>query len=620
MISRLSKLTLRSTRPLFHWQFSAHVRYALKNLGIATCMFVIIHSVDAATVRAQPNDRPNVVLIMTDDQGWGDFGFHDNPAIRTPHMDAMAGRSVRFTNFYVSPVCSPTRASLMTGRYNYRTRCIDTYLGRTMMEPDEVTIAEVLRSAGYRTGIFGKWHLGDCYPMRPMDQGFEVSVVHRGGGLAQPSDPLENNRRYTDPILFRNGNAFQAKGYCTDVYFENAQQFIRDSVQQSKPFFAYIATNAPHGPRHDVPNDLKEQYLDSPAQLDQLPVGNVDRPEEMREQLAATAAMITNIDENLGRLFEMLDQLAVREQTLVMFLVDNGPDSPRFVGDFRGRKSQVFEGGVRSPLWLDWPSELASDSERTPLAAHIDVFPTILEACRVPVPDQVKLDGRSLLPSARNANVEWPDRTLVIQSHRGDVPQRFHHFMLRQGPWKLVNPTGFGRKTLPDDDQLQLYHLEQDPGESTNLAADHPEKVTALKQQYTRWFNDVSSTRSNNYEPPRIVIGTEFETETVLNRNEWRADNWNDETVGTWKTRIAQPDQYHFEVIFRTSSSGKVHLQVGPQHRVMDVVETDRALLEMKLPSGPAEIRAWRTSANDPQQKGGAYHVKVSKASSGGSR
>jgi arylsulfatase/arylsulfatase A len=203
-------------------------------------------------------DRPNVVLIMTDDQGYGDFGATGNRLIETPHLDAMAKRSASMSTFYVSPVCSPTRACLMTGRYNYRTRCIDTWVGRSMMEPEEVTVAESLRAAGYATGIFGKWHLGDCYPMRAIDQGFDTAVIHRGGGLAQPSEPRESGRRYTDPILYRNGKPFQSRGYCTDTYFSEAIEFIEQSSQAKKPFFVYLPTNAPHGPFHDVPEKLRE--------------------------------------------------------------------------------------------------------------------------------------------------------------------------------------------------------------------------------------------------------------------------------------------------------------------------------------------------------------------------
>ncbi|HCK71663.1 MAG TPA: arylsulfatase, partial [Planctomycetaceae bacterium] len=184
-------------------------------------------------------DRPNVILIITDDQGYGDFGATGNDIIETPNLDELASRSASMSTFYVSPVCSPTRACLMTGRYNYRTRCIDTFVGRSMMEPNEITIAEVLAANGYRNGLFGKWHLGDCYPMRPQDQGFHEVLMHKGGGLGQPSDPRENNRRYTDPILFHNGEQVNTKGYCTDVYFDAALSSIETEVSNGNSFFTY---------------------------------------------------------------------------------------------------------------------------------------------------------------------------------------------------------------------------------------------------------------------------------------------------------------------------------------------------------------------------------------------
>src|SRR5262245_26202184 len=196
---------------------------------------------------------PNVILIMTDDQGYGDLGVHGNPIIRTSNIDAMAKKSAVLPSFYVSPVCTPTRASLMTGRYNYRTRAIDTFRGRAMMDASEVTVAELLKTAGYATGIFGKWHLGDCYPMRPIDQGFDMALVHRGGGIGQPSDPPGAEDKYTDPVLFRNGQPEQTQGYCSDVYFREGMTWAEKVSGAGKPFFLYLPTNCPHGPFGDVP-------------------------------------------------------------------------------------------------------------------------------------------------------------------------------------------------------------------------------------------------------------------------------------------------------------------------------------------------------------------------------
>ncbi len=245
--------------------------------------------------------RPNVVLIMTDDQGIGDFGVMGNPIIETPNIDALATTSASLSTFYVSPVCSPTRACLMTGRYNYRTRCIDTYVGRSMLEPEEVTVAEELSGAGYATGIFGKWHLGDCYPMLAIDQGFDEALLHRGGGLAQVADPRENHHRYTDAILMHNGQQVQTSGYCTDVYFDATLKFIEQAQDNGKHFFGYLPTNAPHSPYHDVPEDWRKHY--QKKDLRSLIVGKIPQAQVTGEvdKLSRIASMITNIDRALNK-------------------------------------------------------------------------------------------------------------------------------------------------------------------------------------------------------------------------------------------------------------------------------------------------------------------------------
>ncbi len=520
--------------------------------AISFCFFLTTFCAFAA-------DRPNIVLVMSDDQGYGDFGVMGNPVIETPNIDAMAKRSASMSTFYVSPVCSPTRACLMTGRYNYRTRVVDTYVGRSMLEPEEVTIAEVLSSAGYATGIFGKWHLGDCYPMRPMDQGFDESLVLRGGGLAQPSEPLENERRYTNPILFHNGEQVQTKGYCTDVYFDAALDFIEDAHRQDRPFFTYLATNAPHGPFHDVPEKLREYYSKKDLAKIMVSKPRDDIREELVDTLNRIAAMITNIDQNIGRLFAKLDELDLTENTLVIFLVDNGPNTLRYVGPLRGMKGDVHEGGVRSPLWLHWPARLKPNTVRNEVAAHIDLMPTILEACGVDSPENVSLDGRSLLPLLESDSVDWSERTLAFQWHRGDRPMRYHHFMLRDSRWKLLNNSNVWSAHLEGPPRFELYDLLSDPGEVNDLAKKKPEIVARLKHAYDQWFDNVSGTRPDNYAPPRIVLGTEYENPTVLTRQDWRSDDgWGNGSFGSWKTTIAQAGKYNFLVRLQKNSSSRV--------------------------------------------------------------
>ena len=536
--------------------------------------------------------RPNVIVIMSDDQGGGDYGFLGNRVIRTPELDAMSQRSALLSRFYVSPVCAPTRASLMTGRYSYRTRCIDTYVGRAMMDPNEVTIAEFLREAGYRTGIYGKWHLGDNYPLRPMDQGFDDCLVHRGGGIGQPSDPIGAEGKYTDPTLFKNGVETPMKGYCTDLYFDAAMNFIETSVTKKQNFFTYIATNAPHGPFHDVPTKLYQEYL----KVDFTPILiNKLRPQRLKsetDKLARIAAMITNIDENVGRLFRKLDRLGIRENTIVIYLNDNGPNTMRYVGNMRGMKAHVDDGGIRSPLLLHWPAKVAARKTTDRLCAHIDLLPTILDACDVKLPASHKVDGRSFLPLLTDDKADWPTRQVVLQTHRGNVPQKFHHFALHEAPWKLVHPSGFGKESFTGPPQLQLYHLGKDPRQQNDVSKKHPAVFKRLTRSYEAWFADVSSTRPDNYAPPRIVIGTKHERISVLTRQDWRHQSgkpWGRDSNGSWLLEAPEPGTYNVELIFKENHpAGKATITAGSVKAQVDIPvnKTRGHFTQMNLPAG----------------------------------
>lgn len=541
-------------------------------------------------------ERPNVVVIMSDDQGGGDYGFMGNPVIKTPELDAMFQQSGFLSRFYVSPVCAPTRASLMTGRYNYRTRCIDTFVGRSMMDADEVTLAELLAEAGYRTGIYGKWHLGDNYPLRAMDQGFQDSLTHRGGGIGQPSDPIGAEGKYTDPTLFKNGVQTPMKGYCTDIYFDAAMDFIKQSTENNQNFFTYIATNAPHGPFHDVPQELYEEYL----QADFTPIlVNKLNPQKLKQEsdkLARIAAMITNIDQNVGRLLKELDTLKVLDNTIVIYLNDNGPNSPRFVGNMRGAKTHVDDGGIRSPLLFHWPAKVEAGKSSDVLCAHIDVVPTILEACDVEVPASLKLDGRSFLPLLTGDNANWPTRQVVLQTHRGNTPQQFHHFALHEHPWKLVHPSGFGKESFTGQPKLELYDLSKDPRQQNNVASEFPEVLERLTQAYADWFADVSATRPNNYAPPRIIIGTPHELQSVLTRQDWRhseGKNWAPKSNGFWLLEAKEPGNYELEIIFAEEHpAGTATIQVGEISKRLDIPADQRRghSTTLKLPAGKMKL------------------------------
>lgn len=366
----------------------------------------------------------------------------------SPNLDRLARDGARVDRFYVAPVCSPTRASLLTGRYHYRTGVVDTYLGRSLMHADEVTVAEMLSAAGYRTGIFGKWHLGDNYPLRAMDQGFHETLTLNGGGIGQPSDP-PGGESYFDPMLRQNGRWVKTAGYVSDVITDAAIEFI--DRHRARPFFAYLSFKAPHTPLQAPPR-LYDKYramdlaLDPPRQPGH-PVQKFDA-----DTTAKIYAMVENIDENVGRVLTKLDELKLAENTLVIFLTDNGPQQPRYNAGMLRLKGTVHEGGIRVPFFVRWPGRApAGRLVNNRIAAHIDVTPTILEACGVTRPVRVRFDGVSLVPLLGDASTGWPARTLFFQWHRGDVPEEGRAFAVRS---ERYWPAGLRRR-----DRLAARHV-----------------------------------------------------------------------------------------------------------------------------------------------------------------
>lgn len=588
-----------------------------KRLG--NCFLVLVGALASCTPSPE-TVRPNVILIMTDDQGYGDFGSMGNPVVRTPHLDAMAARGAQMSTFYVSPVCSPTRASVLTGRYNFRTRVIDTWNGMSLMDPREVTIAEILRDAGYRTGIFGKWHLGDNYPMRPQDQGFEESLVHRGGGIGQPSDPPGGEGKYTDAILFHRGEPVQTSGYVTDVYFDRAMTWIEETHALGNPFFAYIPTNAPHDPLTDVPLDLYESYRQEDLGSDRFPQdAGHPLPDRLNEDaIARVYSMITNIDDNVGRLFDRLDALGLTDNTLVIFISDNGPAGVRYVGGLRGQKTSVWEGGIRSPLFMHWPARLGAGRSSDAVVAHIDLLPTILDAVGLPS-DGLLLDGKSFLPLLTTEDAAWPERPIVIQAHRGSVPQRYHNFMIREGRWKLVHASGFGRESFEGDPIFQLFDLGTDPFEEFDVSAENPEVMSRLRRSYDAWFDDVGGDNPENYEMLRVAVGTPSESPTVLTRNDWHSTEprWFGDPLGNgyWALQVEATGEFDVRIRFPTSfDGGRVTLRLNRDEwegEWQSGVET-YLFEQVRMESGHVDLQV---TVDDGTSVGGAWHVEVTRRS-----
>jgi arylsulfatase A-like enzyme len=560
-----------------------------------------------AAAAAQPKGRPNVVVILTDDQGHGDLGFHGNPKIKTPNIDKFARQSARFKYFYVSPVCSPTRASIMTGRYNYRTGVVDTFLGRSMMDPDEVTLAQMLAAAGYRTGIFGKWHLGDHFPLRPMDRGFHEALTLKGGGIGQPSDPPTGNS-YFDPVLDHNGKEVQKKGYCSDIFTDAAIDFMQKT--RDGPFFVYLTFNCPHTPLQ-VPDKYYQMYKNVNLDPAEFPkVGHPVAGKVNQDETAKIYGMITNIDDNIGRLLAALDELKLAENTIVIFLTDNGPQQPRWNSGLLMRKGSVHEGGVRVPCFVRWPAQLPGDRDIDRIAAHIDLAPTLLDACGVAAPKKVQFDGKSLVPLLRGDKVDWPDRTLYVQWHRGDEPELYRAFAARSQKWRLVQPEGATAK-LPAKVTFKLYDMEKDPFEEHDVAAQHPDVVTAMKKGYEAWFKDVSATRG--YAPPRIFLGAKEENPVLLTRQDWRGPRagWGPKDLGYWEVKVAREGKYDVALLVAPSKMARVvHLRLGGKELKTDLpAEVARKTFAgVEIPEGPGRLEAW---IQEGDQTLGVLYVEV---------
>ncbi len=447
---------------------------------------IVLSGILSVTVRAAAVDRaalagskPNIILIMPDDMGWGDIAAHGNPLIKTPNLDRLYGESTRFTDFHVSPTCSPTRSAIMSGRHEFKNGVTHTILERERMSLKTITLPQVLQSAGYTTGIFGKWHLGDEEPYQPNNRGFDEVFIHGAGGIGQTypgSCGDAPNNKYFEPAIRHNGTFVKTKGYCTDLFFAQASKWINAKRQASNstPFFAYITPNAPHGP------------LVSPGpQYDKLYEGKEIGGKRMADGDVAYYSMITNIDENIGKLLGQIKEWGLENDTLVIFLCDNGGTHTRlFNGGYRAGKGSMYSGGTHSPSYWRWPGKLAAGSDSSALSAHLDLLPTLAEIAGVKMNEalQRQVEGRSLVSMLENPKAEWSDRTLVTHVGRwrkGQVAEsKFTSSSIRDSRFRLV-------------ENKELFDLTADFGETTNVIDKHPEAVAKLRAAYDKWWTDV---------------------------------------------------------------------------------------------------------------------------------
>ena len=500
-------------------------------------------------------DRPNVILIITDDQGFGDIGYNGNTKINTPNLDNLANESIRFNNFYVSPVCAPTRSSLMTGRYSLRTGVRDTYNGGAIMSSDEITIPEVLKEANYKTGIFGKWHLGDNYPSRPSDQGFDESLIHLAGGIGQVGDItnyFQGNKSYFDPILWLNNKKKKYDGYCSDIFTNEAINFV--DKNKSERFFCYLSFNAPHTPLQ-LPKKYYEMYKD----LDPEKVSNQDKiimSEKDIEDAKKVYGMVSNIDDNIGRLLKKLDELGISDNTIVIFMTDNGPQQRRYISGLRGLKSDVYNGGIKVPFYLRYPRIFPEGQDTNVFSAHIDVLPTISKLCGLNLPDNRIIDGIDLL-----SNIKKQNRSFFSYWTRR-LPELYNNVSVQKGDYKLVGNTDYNSPIT----DFELFDITKDPYEKNNLIEIKKTKASMLKIEMDSFYNNLIKSK-NLIDQPRIIIGTEFENPTILNRNDAGGERgiWaQNEIYGFWRIKMMEGKyNFKFKFININQSSGEMLLEIG---------------------------------------------------------
>ena len=488
--------------------------------------------------------KPNVIVVMTDDQGYPELSVHGNPILKTPNLDRLHGQSLRLEDYHVSPMCAPTRGQLMTGLDAARNGATNVSSGRALLRPEIPTMANFFGDAGYTTGIFGKWHLGANYPFRPEDRGFDETVWFPSSHIGSVPDYWGND--YFDDTYINNGKLKQYKGYCTDVFFEEALSFIKQSAESGKPFLAYIAPNTPHGPLV-----AKEEDEKAIAEiLAQEEFANMGRG--LKARLADYLGMVRNIDTNMGALMKFLSNEGLRDDTIVVFQTDNGSThGPLYYNaGMRGMKTELWEGGHRVPCLISWPNGgLAKPQAIDGLTQVQDMLPTLLDLCNI-LTDR-KFDGMSLAPVLRGRTNVPEDRMLVINYSRMpgfvNYPTPFAQTLMYRNQGEVL----WKRWRLLED--RELYNLETDPLQTTNVIDKHPKVLAKLRNRLDEWWADVGP-HANDVQ--RVVIGSEHENPSRLTGCEWldvfidqqRQIRVGQQKSGYWMLEVAEDGEYDFEL------------------------------------------------------------------------
>lgn len=498
---------------------------------------LLIFSVLTAWNCTQPEKqiKPNVIIVITDDQGYGDLACHGNEVIKTPNVDAFYAQSIRFTNFHVGTTCTPTRGGLLTGRNCNRNGTWHTIGGCSLLHEREVTLADVFVDNGYSTAMYGKWHLGDNYPFRPHDRGFQETFHHNAGGVGQTPDYWGND--YFDDTYYRNGVPEKTDGYCTDVWFDEAEKFI--DAKGDNPFFMYVSLNAPHGP-YNVPEKYAALYDD--ADLDQ--------------RQKNFYGMITQLDERFGQLWKKVEDKGIADNTILVFMTDNGTSAgywynkktntaKGYNAGMRGTKGSQYDGGHRVPFLIRWPNgKLEGGKDIATLAAHVDVLPTLIDLCDLEVGVLPELDGTSLLGLLSEGNISNLDeRMLVTDTQRNQWPEKGRNSCVMQGSWRLVNGT-------------ELYDVSTDVGQKKDISAQFPEQVKLMNAFYDNWWSKVEK----DFDYPVIKLGTEHENPAVLTCHDMHNEQpipWHQNMV---RKGVAFDEGY---LLCKTMTAGKYKLSIS---------------------------------------------------------
>ncbi len=564
--------------------------------------------------RGEPVGTPNVIVLLTDDQGYGDLSCHGNPVLRTPNLDRLHAESIRLEDFHVAPMCTPTRSQLLTGLDALRNGATFVCMGRSLLDPALPTMADIFADNGYRTGHFGKWHLGDNYPYRPQDRGFQTTIHHPSWGITSAADHFEND--YFDPHV-RRGDAIEPfEGYCTDIWFDETIAWI--DQDRDAPFFAYLATNTPHGP-HWVPDRYRQPYL-----------GHVEY------DVASFYGMIANIDENFGRLDAFLTETGLRDNTILIFMGDNGTATGENVynAGMRGKKRSLYEGGHRVPCFIRWPSGgfVGPRQVDEPTQCQ-DILPTLIDLCGLAGPALEEFDGDSLTGILHDGE-PIPDRMFCVQyGHASDGwsgETRRGDAAVIWDKWRLVGD--------------ELFDLTRDPGQETDLASEYPEIQAAMRVEYDAWWDRLGG-NLDSYHP--ITIGSDEENPTRLCSCDWAyvyCDNPGNirgcvMDSGTWHLQVERPGSYMFSLYRwpeesdlpisapapemhgvdgtlpegRALAGARAWMKVGEVTAEGDVGPEDRCTTFVAdLSTGPTRLKTWWLDA-DGARLAGAYYVSVTR-------